>query len=161
MGVPETYDIDEQDLSKKYKDLQKFLHPDKFTNRDKKEHEISEEYSSLVNEAYKTLLEPLARGIYMLQLQGHDILENTEEDQVFLMEIMEKNEEVENAETEEEIMILNQENKKIIKDLQQKLSKAFFNGDLESVIKLLSKMKYYTSIDSQIQAVIRNKGIIR
>lgn len=33
MGVQETYDLDENDLAKKFKELQKFLHPDKFANR--------------------------------------------------------------------------------------------------------------------------------
>ncbi|XP_028168640.1 iron-sulfur cluster co-chaperone protein HscB [Ostrinia furnacalis] len=161
LGVKETYDQDETELAKRYKDLQKYLHPDKFATRDKKEQEISAEYSSLVNEAYNTLLEPLARGIYMLKLRGKEIPENTEVDKGFLMEIMEKNEEVENADTEEEIMKLNKENKKVIKDLQKQLSTAFFDGDLKRVTKLLSIMKYYTSIDNQIQAVIRSKGIIR
>ncbi|CAG5047741.1 unnamed protein product [Parnassius apollo] len=161
MGIHETYDLDENDLAKKFKELQKQLHPDKFANKNKEEQEISEIYSSLVNEAYKTLLEPLSRGIYMLHLRGKEIPENTEIDQQFLMMIMEKNEEVENAETEEEIMKLNKENKAIIKELQKKLSKAFFDGDLKIVTKLLSQMKYYTSIDNQIQTVIRNKGIIR
>lgn len=97
----------------------------------------------------------------MLQLQGQNITENTEIDQEFLMEIMEKNEEVEHATTEDEIMSLNRENKAVIAKLQKQLSKAFFDGDFRRVISLLSHMKYYTSIDSQIQAAIRSKGIIR
>ncbi|XP_026754858.1 iron-sulfur cluster co-chaperone protein HscB [Galleria mellonella] len=161
MGVRETYDLDENELAKKYKDLQKYLHPDKFANKNKQELEVSEKYSSLVNEAYKTLLEPMARGIYMLRLRGKEISENTEVDQEFLIKIMEKNEEVENAETEAEIMELNEEIKNMIKTLQKQLSIAFFDGDLKKVMKLLSVMKYYTSIDNQIQSAIRNKGIIR
>lgn len=97
----------------------------------------------------------------MLKLRGKEIPENTEVDHEFLMQIMEKNEEVENAETEEEIMNLNKENKAVIKELQKQLSTAFFDGDMKRVTKLLSRMKYYTSIDSQIQAAIRSKGIIR
>ncbi|XP_068623778.1 iron-sulfur cluster co-chaperone protein HscB [Battus philenor] len=161
MGTNETYDLEESELAKKFKELQKYLHPDKFANKPEQEQEISEKYSSLVNEAYKTLLDPLSRGIYMLKLRGIEISENTEIDQEFLMTIMEKNEEVENADTEEEIMKLNKENKEHIKNLQKKVSQAFFDGDLKSVTKLLHHMKYYTSIDNQIQAVIRNKGIIR
>ncbi|XP_049879597.1 iron-sulfur cluster co-chaperone protein HscB [Pectinophora gossypiella] len=161
MGVSETFDLDEAELAKKYKELQKYLHPDKFANRNKEELEISEMYSSLVNEAYKTLLEPLQRGIYMLRLRGKEIPEKTEVDKAFLMTIMEKNEEVESAETEQEIMKLNEENKMKIKELQKRVSMAFFDGDMKNVIKLLGIMKYYTSIDSQIQSVIRSKGIIR
>ncbi|XP_045770354.1 trypsin, alkaline C-like [Maniola jurtina] len=144
LGVKETYDLDETELSKKYKDLQKNLHPDKYANRNKEEQDISAQYSSMVNDAYKTLLEPLARGVYMLRLRGKEIPENTEADQEFLMKIMEKNEEVEEANTEEEIMKLNRENKAIIQDLQKKLSRAFFDGDLKRVTKLLTYMKYYT-----------------
>lgn len=33
LGVKETYDLDENDLAKRYKDLQKYLHPDKFATR--------------------------------------------------------------------------------------------------------------------------------
>ncbi|CAK1541720.1 unnamed protein product [Leptosia nina] len=161
MGLNESYDLNEEDLSKKYKQMQKYLHPDKYANKNEIEQEISAQYSSLVNEAYKTLLEPLSRGIYMLKLRGKHIEENTEMDPQFLMKIMEKNEEVESADTEEEIMNLNKEITAVIKDLEKELSRAFFNGNLDSVTKLLSHMKYYTSIHDQIQNSIRNKGIIR
>lgn len=33
MGVSESYDLDETELAKKYKELQKYLHPDKFASR--------------------------------------------------------------------------------------------------------------------------------
>lgn len=33
MGVKESYDLDETELAKKFKELQKYLHPDKFANR--------------------------------------------------------------------------------------------------------------------------------
>ncbi|XP_041971646.1 iron-sulfur cluster co-chaperone protein HscB [Aricia agestis] len=161
MGVKETFDLNESELAKKYKELQKHLHPDKYANRNKQEQEISAEYSSLVNDAYKTLLDPLSRGIYMLSLLGKEIPEKTEVDNQFLMEIMEKSEEIENAESEADILRLNEENKKILNYLQQRVSKAFFDGDLKSVLQLLGRMKYYTSIDAQIQSSIRNKGIIR
>lgn len=97
----------------------------------------------------------------MLRLRGKDLPENTQIDQEFLMKIMEKNEEVENAETKGQIMRLNEEIRSTIKQLQKQLSVAFFDGDLKRVIKLLSHMKYYTSIDTQIQLAIRSKGIIR
>lgn len=97
----------------------------------------------------------------MLSLRGKEIPEKTEVDQEFLMQIMEKNEEVENAETPEEIIKLNKENKAHIKSLRKEVSEAFFKGDLKMVIKLLGVMKYYTSIDNQIQEAIRDKGIIR
>ena len=97
----------------------------------------------------------------MLQLRGKEIPEKTEVDRRFLMEIMDKNEEVERAVSEEEIMELNAENQAKIRNLQNQVSIAFCEGDMKRVMKLLGVMKYFTSIDTQIQAAIRNKGIIR
>lgn len=97
----------------------------------------------------------------MLKLRGREIPEKTEVDNEFLMKIMAKNEEVENAETEKQIMHLRKENRKIIEDLQKQVSTAFFAGDMNRAVRVLSIMKYYTSIENQIEAVIREKGIIR
>lgn len=78
--------------------MQKLLHPDKFSNKSEKEKQFSEILSSLVNKAYSTLLHPLKRGLYMLELNGITISEGTDNvNAEFLMEIMEKNEEIEDA----------------------------------------------------------------
>lgn len=63
---------------------------------------LSEEYSSLVNKAYATLLNPLDRGLYLLNLEGISIEEEAVTmDAEMLMYIMEKNEEVEEADSEQ------------------------------------------------------------
>ena len=49
----------------------------------------------MVNKAYKTLSTPLERGEYLLKLNGVQLPEdNSTLDKEFLMEMMEKNEEV-------------------------------------------------------------------
>lgn len=49
----------------------------------------------MMNKAYKTLQSPLERGEYLLSLHGMFLPEdNTISDSEFLMEMMEKNEEV-------------------------------------------------------------------
>lgn len=48
-------------------------------------HEIAESLSAQVNQAYKTLLSPLARTEYILEQQGHAL---AEEDQLDDMELM-------------------------------------------------------------------------
>lgn len=56
---------------------------------------MSAEWSSLINNAYKTLHSPIRRGEYLLQLHGVTIPEgNSEVNPEFLMEMMERNEEV-------------------------------------------------------------------
>lgn len=56
---------------------------------------MSADWSSLINKAYKTLLAPIDRAVYMLELRGVKIPEdNTAVDKEFLFEMMERNEEV-------------------------------------------------------------------
>lgn len=59
------------------------------------EKQISAEYSSLVNKAYKTLQTPINRAIHLLRLNNETISEDNKSDNPeFLMEMMELNEEV-------------------------------------------------------------------
>lgn len=77
-----------------------------------KEQEISEEFSSVVNKAFSTLSNPLERGLYLLSLHGVSIGEgNTDVDKVFLMEIMERNEEIENETDPQKLKEFNLANK--------------------------------------------------
>ncbi|KAI3372601.1 hypothetical protein L3Q82_023072 [Scortum barcoo] len=104
MGCDCTFTLDAQELQKRYLQLQRSLHPDNFSQKSVKEQEFSESQSALVNKAYKTLLKPLSRGLYMLELQGMHIEEGTDSgaDSVFLMELMEINEALDEARTPEE-----------------------------------------------------------
>ncbi|TNN50691.1 Iron-sulfur cluster co-chaperone protein HscB, mitochondrial [Liparis tanakae] len=69
-----------------------------------KEQDYSESHSALVNKAYRTLLKPLSRGLYMLELEGVLTEEGTdsEADSGFLMELMEINEALDEARTPED-----------------------------------------------------------
>lgn len=76
------------------------------------EKRLSEEFSSLVNKAYFTLLNPLKRGLYMLEQHGVYVEEGTiQSSPAFLMEIMERNEDVDNAKSAEQLETLNLHNK--------------------------------------------------
>lgn len=66
-----------------------------FFRRSGEEQELSAEWSSLVNKAYKVLLTPIQRAEYLLRVNDVNISEsNTIDDKVFLMEMMERNEAV-------------------------------------------------------------------
>lgn len=81
------------------------------------ERQISEQYSALVNKAYAVLLQPLARGLYMLQLYGKNLEDNTETDPQFLADIMETNEELAMAQNPDDVRRLENANKSMIDKL--------------------------------------------
>lgn len=89
------HSINVNDLTTKFRNFQSQIHPDKFSGKSDEEQNLSSEWSSLINKAYKTLQSPLERGEYLLRLHGVTLPEdNTISDPEFLMEMMEKNEEV-------------------------------------------------------------------
>lgn len=72
-----------------------------------------------MNNAYSTLIHPLKRGLYMLKLNDITISEETDNvNAEFLMEIMEKNEEIEDVGDDvEKIKKLVQENEIVLNNL--------------------------------------------
>ncbi|KAG2471451.1 HSC20 protein, partial [Polypterus senegalus] len=99
-----SFDVDISRLQRKYKDLQRFLHPDNFVQRKTKEKQLSEKQSALVNKAYRTLLNPLTRGLYMLKLRGIDpeTSADSQIDSHFLHDVMEINEKISEFQQAEE-----------------------------------------------------------
>ncbi|CAK9806241.1 Iron-sulfur cluster co-chaperone protein HscB [Anthophora quadrimaculata] len=162
MGISKSYDVTFSEIQKKYKGLQKQLHPDKFSNKSEKEKQLSETLSSLVNEAYSTLINPLKRGLYMLKLNGITISEETDNVHAeFLMEIMEKNEEIEDAgDDEEKIKKLMQENETVLNSLTMKIANAFRQNDIKKAEVLLIQMKYYDSINGKLKKLKHDLGIV-
>jgi molecular chaperone HscB len=89
-GLPVAYPVDAEQLSERYRALQKALHPDRFAAAGDRERRLSMQASTRVNEAYRTLRDPLARARYLLSLHsGSEVGDPTPHDPVFLMEQME------------------------------------------------------------------------
>lgn len=96
-GLPVAFDIDANELTSRYRELQRRVHPDKFANASDQERRLSLQMTALVNEAFQTLKDPVRRGHYLLSLRGIDVGEETDTamDPAFLMEQMEWREHLE------------------------------------------------------------------
>ncbi|HEX5363717.1 MAG TPA: Fe-S protein assembly co-chaperone HscB [Gallionella sp.] len=90
-GLAPSFEIDASRLDQHYRALQAQVHPDKFAHLSEAEQRLAMQQSTLVNEAYQTLRNPLARARYLLKLQGVDTQEetNTAMPLDFLMQQME------------------------------------------------------------------------
>ena len=90
-GLPQSFEVDTQQLDSRYRELQRAVHPDRFANASDQERRISMQQATQVNEAYQLLRDPLLRGRYLLELDGYqfDDEHNTTSDVEFLMEQME------------------------------------------------------------------------
>ncbi|XP_061459490.1 iron-sulfur cluster co-chaperone protein HscB isoform X2 [Rhineura floridana] len=117
------------------------------------EQDFSKQHSSLVNKAYRTLLNPLSRGLYLLELNGIELVKgtDTEADPEFLLEIMEINEKLSDANNDAKI----EEMENFIAAKQEALTKgvrrAFDQDDLQEAKKLLAKMKYFANLEEKLK----------
>ncbi|XP_068887439.1 iron-sulfur cluster co-chaperone protein HscB [Aphelocoma coerulescens] len=125
-----------------------------FAIRLQKEQYYSEQHSSLINKAYQTLLNPLSRGLYLLELSGVEPAQETDcdADSAFLMEIMEINEKLADPKNEgilEEIETLIKVKQE---ELTREVTAAFERDDLQEAKKLLAKMKYFANLEDKLKA---------
>ena len=100
-GLTRAFALDTNALEQHYRELQIRVHPDKHAHLSDAERRLAMQWSTQVNEAYRTLRQPLRRAQYLLHLAGIDVqLEhNTAMPQEFLMQQMEWREAVEEART--------------------------------------------------------------
>jgi len=64
------FEIDLANLSTIYQTLQKKVHPDRFAHASSQDKMLAVKKSTLINDAYQTLKNPLKRAQYLLELRG-------------------------------------------------------------------------------------------
>ncbi len=76
-GLPRKLNVDVLRLERDFYELSRKLHPDLNARADKREQEWSLEQSSLLNDAYRTLKDPIKRTQYLLRLEGVELEEQS------------------------------------------------------------------------------------
>jgi molecular chaperone HscB len=162
-GMPVGFEIDSAALDQAYRDVQREVHPDRFTNATDAEKRVAAQWATKANEAYKTLKSPLARGRYILQLNSIDTEEesNTAMPVSFLMQQMEWREAVVEARAAHDEAALDalarqkrQEEKSLFALLANQLSSdATMRDARETVRKLRFLEKLGEEIDLASEAI--------
>lgn len=100
-GLPASYDLDTADLAGRYRELQRRFHPDRYATAPESERRLAVQMTAQINAAYQALRDPVARGRYLLGLQGVTTDEDTDTrmDPAFLMQQMELREALDEART--------------------------------------------------------------
>ena len=70
MGLPRRLTLDAAELERRFRALSRQFHPDFFYNATTAERRASLERSSYLNDAYRTLRDPIGRLQYVLQIEG-------------------------------------------------------------------------------------------
>jgi len=76
-GLPRMLQIDLPALEKQFYKLSRKLHPDLFATASAEQQQQATEHSSLLNDAYRTLRDPVERTKYLLRLEGASVEEES------------------------------------------------------------------------------------
>lgn len=163
-AIPPTgpFTLDLSLLKREFLQLQARHHPDRANTSDKRRAEAA---SARINEAYKTLQNPLLRAQYILSMRGIEVAEDEtaklgEEDQELLMEVLETREVIEEAEREEDLVGLRADNEERVSGSVGVLEEAFGRDDLEGAKREAVKLRYWINIREAVDAWERGKPVV-
>jgi molecular chaperone HscB len=98
-GLAPAFALEAEALERSYRKIQSEVHPDRFAHAGEAERRASLQWTTRVNEAYRTLKDPVQRAKHILDLHGVDVAFETDTRMPadFLMQQLELREELERA----------------------------------------------------------------
>ena len=155
-GLPSSYGLDQEVLEKAYREIQAQVHPDRFAHAGDAERRASLQWTTRVNEAYRTLKDPVQRGRHLLELRGVDVAfeTNTQMPTDFLMRQLELREELEAATGKKDPSRLDQLRSGLViqkRILEADIGRALdVDKDYSRGAELVRKLMFLDRLDSEI-----------
>lgn len=134
--------------------LQAKHHPDKQPPRQRTQ---AESLSASINEAYRTLADPLLRAEYLLRLQGLPLTEMKPQEDL-LAAVMDAHETIERAVHKEEVEGLRAQMEDEIAASERVLGRAFAEGDLEAARREAGRLRYWVNIRGKVRDWEEGRG---
>lgn len=164
-GFPERLALDETELQRRFYDLSRQLHPDRFTLKPETERVCSLEATSILNDGYRTLRDPVRRAEYVLKLHKMDAGEQRGSDvpPELLEEVFELNEALEEIRGGDESARPRLAEAavtfgELLREVDAELQPAFVEYDngggeasLSRIRRLLHRRKYIQNLVSEVQ----------
>lgn len=144
------YFLNPENIEQKYRQLSRKLHPDRWRKKSAVERRFSLQWTALVNEARKTLLDPILRGRYIATGTAK-VAETSTISQDFLEKIFSL--QMDAMDAPQKVLIETQQlQEKNTKQLEQ----VFYdwennNGSLDQVEELLGRWKYITNLLQKLE----------
>ena len=155
-GIPVDFHVDKNILKAKQQALQAEFHPDLFVNASEQDKRLSVQQASHVNEAYQTLLNPVKRARYLLEINGLELNDETEttSDTDFLMEQLELREQLDECRDSEDPVACCDEIADKLKSRAQQFADEFVEelvAEQYEAARLISrKMQFIYRIQEQV-----------
>ena len=157
-GVAPAFALDAAALERSYREIQSKVHPDRFAHAGDAERRASLQWTTRVNEAYRTLKDPVQRARHILDLHGVDVAfeTNTRMPADFLMQQLELREELERAVGRKDAAALDSLRAALARsraDLETQVGEAIdAQKDYAGAAELVRKLMFLGRLDDEIDA---------
>ena len=154
LGLPAAFELDAQSLDKAYFALQRQWHPDRFAAKPAEERARASTEAAALNDAYRTLKEPLSRAIYLATLKGVELPGDgkTIDDPDLLTEVMDAREELHEASSVGEVDALAKFAREDLQNGLAGLSRLFGANDKAAIRKTLLRLRYLDKFAEEARA---------
>ncbi len=155
-----SFDVNLNQLSQTYQNLQKAVHPDRFAHASSQEQLLAVQKSAEINDAYQTLKQPLKRAEYILTLRGVDMPNEQQSfsDNAFLMQQMELREMLADVKFADDVdvalssaqQILTQEYQELLESMSAQI---LTNNTTDNALACdnLRKLKFYQKLNLEVE----------
>ena len=157
-GLQPAFAVDEGRLENAYREIQSRVHPDRYAHAGDAERRASLQWTTRVNEAYRTLKDPVQRASHLLAMHGVDVAfeTNTAMPAGFLAEQMELREALEDATGAKNLGALEALQKRIDADKrsleQQLVERIDRKKDYAGAADLVRELKFLEKMEAEIDA---------
>ncbi len=154
LGLPAALDLDSGALDKAYFAGQRQWHPDRFVAKPPEERAKASVEAAALNDAYRTLKNPLDRAVYLATLKGVELPGDgkTIADPDLLMEAMEAREELQEADTVQAVDGLAAKVRSDVDTALNGLGGLFLANDKPAIRKALLRLRYLDKFAEEARA---------
>jgi molecular chaperone HscB len=158
-GLMPALSLDAEDLKKRFYARSRQWHPDKFSRASAAEQEKALEMTAVLNDAFRTLRDPVSRAEYFLKEKGFEL--SKEAPAELLEEVFELNmalEELREGDESARPQLIEARNRFVaMRDtIDESLATAGDRGDLEEVRALLNRRRYIRNLIRDVENVLPN-----
>ena len=154
-GLSPIYSIEGEALERSYREIQSKVHPDRYAHAGDAERRASLQWTTRVNEAYRTLKDPVQRARHLLELHGVDVAfeTNTAMPPEFLMQQMELRESLEAAKTPASLDEMRKRLRQNKSELQKQIAEALdIRKEYAGAAGLVRKLQFLDRLDEEIDS---------
>ena len=158
LGIDARYDLDLKEVEQRHRDLSKALHPDRYVGAAANERRMALSRAIDVNEAWRTVKDPVKRATALLKKRGVELTETNEPkpSNDLLMEMMETREELADARQKKDLaraLDLGAGMRARRDRIVGELGRSFAANELDKVLHALGELRYVRRFLDEVSAI--------